>query len=198
MINRNEVRIDNRAVVEENASLGEGTSVWHFSHVRSGSKIGKDCILGRGVYIDEGVTVGDNCKLQNGAMVYKGVVIGNGVFIGPHVVFTNDIRPRAHLWSEDRLERTTVEDGVSIGANATIRCGIKIGKWSMIAAGSIVTRDVPPHALFLGSPARVVGWVTKSGEKLDISVEEGFNGGKFQHKETKEITILENLGQGKK
>ena len=193
MITRIGVKIDKRAVVEDGADISEGTSIWHFSHVRSGSKIGKNCILGRGVYVDEGVIIGDNCKLQNGAMIYKGVKIRNGVFIGPHVVFTNDMRPRAHLWSEERLEETTVDNGASIGANATIRCGIKIGKWSMIAAGSIVTKDVPPHGLVLGSPARVVGWVAKSGEKLDITLEEGFKGGEFQYKGTRETIILENI-----
>jgi len=193
LTNQNKNRIDERAVVEDNAELGEGTSVWHFSHVRSGSKIGKNCILGRGVYIDEGVIIGDDCKLQNGAMIYKGVSIGNGVFVGPHVVFTNDMRPRAHLWSEDRLERTQIEDGVSIGANSTIRCGIKLGKWCMVAAGSIVTRDIPPHALVMGSPARVVGWVTKSGEKLSITIEEGLQGGDFQHISTGETIELEDL-----
>ena len=120
-------------------------------------RIGKNCIVGKGVYVDEGVEVGDDCKLQNGAMLYNGVKLGNGVFVGPHAVFTNDLRPRAHLWSTDRLEKTYVSDGASIGANATIRCGIKLGKWSMIAAGSVVTKDVPAHALMVGIPARIKG-----------------------------------------
>lgn len=186
-----DVRIDSRAVVEDGANLGAGTSVWHFSHVRAGSTIGKNCILGRGVYIDIGVKIGDDCKLQNGAMVYHGVNIGDGVFVGPHVVFTNDMRPRAHLWSDDRLESTFVKDGVSIGANATIRCGITLGEWCMIAAGSVVTRDVPPHALMVGSPARIRGWVTKSGERLKIDVETGLKGGAFTCEFTDEIVELE-------
>ncbi len=110
MTNSNSVRIDPRAVVDEGAEVGDGTSIWHFSHVRSGSKIGKNCIVGKGAYVDIGVTIGDNCKLQNGAMVYHGVELGNGVFVGPHAEFTNDLRPRAHLWSDDTLERTIVED----------------------------------------------------------------------------------------
>ena len=192
MTNYESVRIDPRAVVEDGAKIGEGTSIWHFSHVRSGSLSGEKCIIGKGVYVDIGVVIGDNCKLQNGAMLYHGVELGNGVFVGPHAVFTNDLRPRAHLWSDDRLEQTIVEDGVSIGANATIRCGITLGKWSMIAAGSVVTKDVPPHALVVGIPARIKGWVTESGEMLDIEIETGFNGGEFVCEKTGEIVKLVN------
>jgi len=187
------VRIDPRAVVDEGAIVGSGTSVWHFSHIRSGSRVGDNCIVGKGVYVDEGVQVGNGCKLQNGAMLYKGVKIGDGVFVGPHAVFTNDLRPRAHLWSEERLVSTNVGKGASIGANATIRCGINIGEWSMVAAGSVVTKDVPPHALVVGIPARIRGWITTDGALLDISVETGNNGGTFLCSETGESVILEDL-----
>ena len=186
------MRIDPRAVVEDGAEVGKGTSIWHFSHVRGGSRIGQKCIIGKGAYVDVGVVIGDECKLQNGAMLYKGVTLGNRVFVGPHAVFTNDLRPRAHLWSDDRLEDTVVEDGASIGANATIRCGITIGRWSMVGAGSVVTKSVPPHALVLGVPSEIMGWMSKSGRRLKIGVEEGLAGGKFSCEETGEIVELED------
>ena len=187
------VRIDPRAEVEEGSEIGTGTSVWHFSHVRSGSNIGENCVVGKGVYIDTGVRIGDNCKLQNGAMVYKGVVIEDGVFVGPHVVFTNDMRPRSHLWDEERLESTLVRDGASIGANSTIRCGISLGRWSMIAAGSVVTKDVPDYALVMGCPARIVDWVTPDGERLGIDLEQGLEGGEFVHEESGEVVKLTRM-----
>jgi len=184
------VRIDPRAVVEGGTEVGEGTAIWHFSHVRSGAKVGNNCIIGKGAYIDSDVVVGDDCKIQNGAMIYKGVTIGDAVFVGPHAVFTNDLRPRAHLWSDDRLESTVVEDGVSVGANATVRCGIKLGSWCMVAAGAVVTKDVPPHALVMGVPSRIRGWVTKSGALLSLDVETGKQGGTFVCDETGETVEL--------
>ena len=126
-------------------------------------------------------------------MVYCGVTIGDSVFVGPHAVFTNDMKPRAHLWSDDRLEKTNVKNGVSIGANATIRCGITLGEWCMIAAGSVVTKNVPPHALMVGVPARILGWVTESGERLEVDVETGLKGGTFVCKVTGESVTLKQF-----
>ena len=154
--------IHKSAFVEE-AKIGEGSNIWHFVHVRSGAEIGKNCNIGKGVYIDSDVKIGDNCKIQNFATIYKGVTIGNNVFIGPHVCFTNDIYPRAFIWNENKLVNTNVKDGVSIGANATIIAGITIGKYAMVGAGAVVTKDVPDFALVVGNPARVVGTVDKEG-----------------------------------
>lgn len=149
----------------EDAKIGEGTKIWHFVHVRKGAKIGKNCNLGKSVYIDTNVEIGNNCKIQNFATIYQGVKIGNDVFIGPHVCFTNDIHPRAFIWNKERLEKTIVRDGASIGANATIVAGITIGKYAMIGAGAVVTRDVPDHGLVSGNPARLKGFVCKCGAR---------------------------------
>jgi acetyltransferase-like isoleucine patch superfamily enzyme len=147
----------------EDAEIGEDTKIWHFVHIRDGAKIGKKCIIGKGVYIDTKVEVGDNCKIQNFATLYQGVKIGNDVFIGPHVCFTNDIYPRAAIWNKDRLEKTLVKDGSSIGANATILAGVTIGKYAMVGAGSVVTRDVADYELVVGNPAKVVGTIDDKG-----------------------------------
>ena len=184
------MKIDSRAVVEDGAKIGEGTSIWHFAHVRSGSSIGKNCIIGKDVYVDSGVIIGDNCKIQNGVSIYNGVEIGDGVFVGPHAVFTNDLKPRAHIWDDSRLSKTIVEDGVSIGANATIRCGITLGEWCMVAAGAVVTKNTFPHSLVLGVPAKIIDWVTVSGEKLNIGFRKGLEGGVFRCDETNEEVIL--------
>ena len=187
-------QVDKRAVVEEGSEIGDGTSIWHFAHVRGGSRIGRGCIIGKDVYVDSGVAIGDNCKIQNGVSIYNGVTIEDQVFVGPHAVFTNDLRPRAGIWNEEWLEYTRVEEGSSIGANATIRCGITIGRWSMIAAGSVVTRDVPPHSLIVGVPGKIVDWVTVSGERLGIGAELGLSGGTFRSEKTGETVRLEKWG----
>jgi len=184
------VRIDPRAVVDDGAEIGSESSIWHFAHIREGAKIGKKCIIGKDVYVDSGVKIGDRCKVQNGVSIYSGVEIEDDVFVGPHAVFTNDLRPRANIWNESRLERTTIETGASIGANATIRCGITLGKWCMIGAGSVVTKDVPPHALILGVPGKIIDWVTESGERLKLDLEVGRRGGVFMCEKTGEEVIL--------
>jgi acetyltransferase-like isoleucine patch superfamily enzyme len=156
------VRIHETAIVEDGAEIKEGTSIWHHAHVRRGVKLGKNCILGKGVYIDADVTIGDGVKIQNRVSVYHGVTIGNNVFLGPHMVFTNDSYPRAFN-QEWKTVETKVEDGASIGANAVIICGITIGKFSMIGSGSVVTKDVPAHGLVYGNPAKLRGYVCKCG-----------------------------------
>jgi len=158
------------AIVEDGAQIGEDTRIWHFVHVRSGARIGKKCNIGKGVYVDTDVVIGDMCKIQNFVSLYKGVVLEDGVFVGPSATFTNDPKPRAFLWDETRREDTLVKKGASIGANATIMCGITIGEYAMIGAGSVVTKNVPPHALVYGNPARIEGFVCPCGEKLEEPV----------------------------
>lgn len=150
----------------ENAEIGDGTKIWHFAHVRNGARIGKNCNIGKGVYIDTNVEIGKNCKIQNFATIYQGVKTGNDVFIGPHVCFTNDTHPRAFIWTEERLVKTVVKDGASIGANATIIAGVTIGKYAMVGAGAVVTKNVPNHGLVIGNPARLKDFVCECGIKL--------------------------------
>jgi acetyltransferase-like isoleucine patch superfamily enzyme len=153
------------AEVEEGAEVGPGTKVWRFVHVRSGARVGSECILGNNVYIDTSVSIGDRVKIQNNVLVYAGVTVEDEVFLGPCMTFTNDLYPRAANpnWI---ITPTRVCHGASIGANATIVCGVTIGAYAMVAAGSVVTRDVPPHALVRGNPARVVGYVCECGHKI--------------------------------
>jgi acetyltransferase-like isoleucine patch superfamily enzyme len=153
------------AIVEEGAIVGNGTRIWHRGHVRSGSRVGSDCTLGFACYVDTLVTVGDRCKIQNHVSLFRGVVIEDDVFIGPSVAFTNDLYPRAASTDWD-VGTTHVHRGASIGANATIVCGVDIGEWAMVAAGAVVTKDVPAHALILGTPGRQRGWVCRCGLPL--------------------------------
>ena len=159
--------IHETAIVEDGAQLGKGTHVWHFAHIRKGAKIGKNGNIGKDVYIDTNVVIGDNCKIQNFASLYHGLIVGDNVFIGPHVCFTNDLFPRASIWNEERLVKTVVKDGASIGANSTIVAGITIGDSAMVGAGAVVTKDVPNHALVFGNPACIQGFVCDCGIKLE-------------------------------
>ncbi len=156
------------AVVDEPADIGEGTKVWHFSHVMSGARIGNGCTLGQSVFVGATVKIGNNVKIQNNVSVYEGVEIEDDVFCGPSCVFTNVIRPRSAFPREGRgFDATLVRKGVTIGANATIVCGATIGEHAFIGAGSVVTSDVPAFALFYGNPARPGGWMCRCGEKLE-------------------------------
>lgn len=171
-------RIHPSAEVSAQASVGEGTTVWHWVQVREGARIGRNCSIGKDAYIDKEVVVGDGCRIQNFATVYRGVNLGNRVFVGPHVCFTNDLYPRAG--SPDwQVVPTKVEDGASIGANATVLCGLTIGRNAMVAAGAVVTKDVPAHALVAGVPAKVVGWVCDCGRPLDRTMRCGHDGKAF-------------------
>lgn len=154
------------AEVETGAVLGAGTRVWRFSHVAAGARIGEDCVIGQNVAIAAGVVVGDRCKVQNSVSLYAGVVLEDGVFCGPSCVFTNVATPRAEIDRKAEFRPTRVGRGATIGANATIVCGHDLGAWCLIAAGAVVTHDVPPLALMAGVPARRIGWVSHAGEVL--------------------------------
>jgi len=175
-----DVYIHPTSEVSERAIIGAGTKIWQHCQVREGSRLGVHCILGKGVYIDADVLVGDHVKIQNGVSVYHGVTLEDGVFCGPHCVFTNDLLPRAinpdsTVKSEEDwiVTETIVRKGASIGANATIVCGITIGKWAMIGAGSVITKTIPDYALVYGNPARLRGFVCPCGRELSR-----FGGGK--------------------
>ncbi|MBR0403971.1 MAG: N-acetyltransferase [Eggerthellaceae bacterium] len=155
------------ACVDEGAIVGDGTKIWHFSHIQSGAVIGKDCVLGQNVNVAGGAIVGDRCKIQNNVSVYEGVELSDDVFCGPSCVFTNDHQPRAHSSMGWDVSPTKVLHGASIGANATIVCGNTLGEYCMIGSGGVVTHDVPPYALMVGVPARQIGWVCECGAKLD-------------------------------
>ncbi len=155
------------AIVEPGAEIGDGTKVWHFSHVMDGARIGPDCIVGKYVEIGPNVRIGRGCKIQNNVSVYKGVTLEDHVFCGPSMVFTNIYNPRAAIRKMDQVRPTLVRHDATLGANCTIVCGVTIGAYALVGAGAVVIRDVPDHALVVGNPARQVGWVCRCGERLD-------------------------------
>ena len=153
--------------VDEPCQIGEGTKIWHFSHVMKDSVIGRRCNIGQNVLVSPGVRIGDNCKIQNNVSLYTGVVLEDQVFCGPSVVFTNVVNPRSEVVRKDEYQPTLVKRGASLGANATLVCGITIGAYAFVAAGAVVTRDVPDFALVLGNPARQRGWRCRCGASLE-------------------------------
>src|SRR2546428_6016607 len=163
---REGVMIHETVVVDEPCDIGAGTRIWHFSHVLKGSRIGRKCSIGQNVMIGPDVAIGDHCKIQNNVSVYNGVTLEEGVFCGPSMVFTNVINPRAEIERKDEFRHTLVRRGATIGANATILCGVTLGPYCFIAAGAVITLDVPAHALLVGVPARRVGWMSHAGERL--------------------------------
>lgn len=152
--------------VDEGCLIGEGTRIWHFSHVLSGSRIGRDCVIGQNVMIGPDVSVGDRCKIQNNVSLYKGVILEDEVFVGPSAVFTNVCNPRAFIERKREFRDTVVKRGATIGANCTIVCGIIIGKYAFVGAGAVVRKDIPDYALVAGNPARLIGHVCRCGATL--------------------------------
>ncbi len=154
--------------VDEGSRIGEGTKIWHFCHVMVRATIGRRCNIGQNVVISPNVAIGDNVKIQNNVSIYTGVVLEDDVFCGPSMVFTNVVNPRSHVSRKDEYRPTLVRRGASLGANSTIVCGHTVGQYAFVAAGAVVTRDVPDYALVMGSPARVAGWMCQCGVKLAV------------------------------
>jgi len=159
------------AFVDENCVIGEGTKIWHFSHIQSGARIGKKCVFGQNVNVGNNVSIGDFCKVQNNVSIYEGVTLDDYVFCGPSMVFTNILDPKCKYpqVGAEFYVKTLVKEGASIGANATIVCGITLGKHCLIGAGSVVTKDVPDYALVVGVPGKVIGWVSEAGKRLEFN-----------------------------
>ena len=156
------------AVIDENCIIGDGTKIWHFSHIMSGCIIGEQCNIGQNVVISPKLELGRNVKIQNNVSVYTGVICEDDVFLGPSMVFTNVINPRSHVNRKNEYAQTIVRKGASIGANATIVCGNEIGEYALIGAGAVITKEVKPFALVIGNPARQTGWVSRNGQKLSF------------------------------
>jgi len=157
---------DQSAIIDNGCTIGDGTKIWHFSHIMSGAMVGKDCNIGQNVVISPDVVLGNNVKVQNNVSIYTGVICEDDVFVGPSVVFTNVINPRSGVVRKHEYKNTVVKHGASIGANATIVCGVTIGEFAFIGAGTVVTKEVKPYAMVVGNPSRQIGWMSEYGQKL--------------------------------
>jgi UDP-2-acetamido-3-amino-2,3-dideoxy-glucuronate N-acetyltransferase len=171
MIMEKEYFAHETAVIDAGCKIGKGTKIWHFSHIMTGSEIGENCNIGQNVVISPGVKLGRNVKVQNNVSIYTGVTCDDDVFLGPSMVFTNVTNPRSAIIRKDHYSFTTVEKGATIGANATIVCGIKIGTYSFVGAGAVVTKNVKPYSLVIGNPARQTGWMSEYGHKLNFGAD---------------------------
>ena len=160
--------IHDTAIIDEGATIGADTRIWHWVHVCSGAKIGERCSLGQNVYVGNKVVIGNDVKIQNNVSVYDNVTLEDGVFCGPSMVFTNVLNPRSFVSRKDEYMDTLVKKGATLGANSTIICGITIGQYAFIGAGAVVTKDVPDYALYVGNPASHIGWMSRYGERLDL------------------------------
>ena len=163
--------IHETAIIDDGAEIGEGTSIWHWVHVCGGARIGRGCSLGQSVFVGNDVVVGDNVRIQNNVSVYDRVTLEDDVFCGPSMVFTNVINPRSAVSRKDEYRPTLVRQGATLGANCTIICGVTVGRHAFVAAGAVVTRDVPDYALVVGVPARRIGWMSERGERLALPTE---------------------------
>ena len=168
LINLNGYTYHSSAVIDEGATIGQNSKIWHFTHIMSGAVIGADCSLGQNVFVADKVVIGNNVKIQNNVSIYSGVTCEDDVFLGPSMVFTNVINPRSGVNRRGEFLETLVKKGASIGANATIICGNDIGTYAFIAAGAVVTKNVPDYALIIGSPGRITGWMSEYGERLEF------------------------------
>lgn len=182
------------AVVDDNCLIGNGTKIWHFSHIMSHCTIGEQCNIGQNVVISPQVILGKNVKIQNNVSVYTGVICEDDVFLGPSMVFTNVINPRSHVNRKSEYAQTVVRRGASIGANATVVCGNEIGEYALIGAGAVITKPVKPYALVVGNPARQIGWVSKNGHRLHFDDQNiavcPETGEKYQLKENSTLVVL--------
>lgn len=193
MTQKPEYYVHETAIVDEPTTIGKGTKIWHFSHIMANCEIGEGCSFGQNVFIASGVKIGSNVKVQNNVSIYTGVICEDDVFLGPSMVFTNVINPRSGVNRKEEYKVTHLERGVSVGANATIVCGSRLGKYCFVGAGAVITKDVPAYALMTGVPARQSGWMSEQGYKLKFD-DEGFaicegNGDKYQL-QNKEVTKI--------
>ena len=163
--------VHNSSIVDEGAIIGSETKIWHWTHICSGANIGKNCNIGQNVYISGLVKVGNNVKIQNNVSLYDGVILEDDVFCGPSVVFTNVINPRSFINRKSEFRKTIIQKGASLGANSTLICGVNIGKYSLVGAGSVVTKDIKDFSINVGNPSKQIGWISKIGNRIDLPVE---------------------------
>lgn len=169
--NKMNITIHPTAIVDEGAQIGQGTRIWHWVHICAGARIGERCSFGQNVFVGNDVVIGNNCKVQNNVSIYDAVTLEDDVFCGPSMVFTNVYNPRSAVVRKDEYRRTLVKRGATIGANATIVCGVTLGEYAFVAAGAVVNKDVKPYALMAGVPARQIGWISRHGERLALPLQ---------------------------